>query len=200
MKEKTRMKPRIQPLARDRATPVAARILDQTEAAVGRVPNLHATLAHSPAALSAYTKMAAALAGGSLEPRLREQIAVATAAHNGCAYCASAHGAIGSSLGLDGGEIERNLRGESEDPRTQAVLGFVQALIERRGDVSDEQEKQARRHGLSDGDLLEVAAHVGLNAFTNLVNVFARTEIDWPELELPEPRACAVRPAAASRG
>lgn len=178
------LRPRIAPLSDDQVPAAARPVLERTRSAVGRVPNLHRTLAHAPAALRAYHETASALAGGVLAPRLREQIAVAAAATNGCAYCASAHTAIGKGLGLEAAELSRNLTGTSSDPRAAAALDFVRALIDTRGAVDDEQLAAVRDAGFSDAEIVEIVAHVGLNAFTNTFNVLARTEIDFPRVEL----------------
>lgn len=178
------MEPRILPLT-DTLAPAAARaILDQTKQAIGMVPNLHRTLAHSPAALRAYFETAKALGAGVLSPRLREHLAVAVAGQNGCAYCASAHTAIGKSVGIDAGELTCNLTGASGDVKVAAALDFAGALLETRGDVSDDQLAALRAAGYSDAEVVELVAHVGMNFFTNIFNRLARTSIDFPVVEL----------------
>ena len=107
------MNPRISTLSNDASPATSRTILERTEKAIGMVPNLYRTLAHSPATLSAYTGTARELGGGTLSAKLREQLAVAVAAYNDCAYCASAHTAIGRSVGLDADELTQNLSGRS---------------------------------------------------------------------------------------
>ena len=111
------MQPRILPVPDDQTAPAARTILEQTKKAVGMVPNLHQTLAHAPAALRAYTDSVKALSAGRLPVALREQIALTSAGINGCSYCASAHTAIGKGVGLDEGELTRNLGPNPEIPR-----------------------------------------------------------------------------------
>ena len=81
----------LRPLSDDELSSDARPLVEQVQRAVGKAPNLHRALAHSPAALRYYLEGAGALAGGRLDARLREQIALASAGANGCAYCASAH-------------------------------------------------------------------------------------------------------------
>jgi len=180
------MKPRILALADGQAPSDARAVLAQVQKAVGMVPNLHRTLAHAPAALRAYVSMAGALGGGVLPPALREQIAVATAATNGCSYCASAHTALGQLAGVDAEELSSNLRGEASDPRTAAALAFAKRLVEARGAVTDADLRAVREAGFSDAEVVEIIAHVGLNTFTNIFNVAARTEIDFPVVDLEQ--------------
>lgn len=182
------MTPRFPALDPASAPTDATPLLRHVERSLGMLPNLHRTLAHSPAALRFYSDMNASLAGGALRAPLREQIAVAVAARNGCGYCASAHTTIGKSLRIDGDELARNLEGRSDDPRTQAALDFAGALLDGRGDVPDAAVEALRTAGFVDAEIIEIVAHVGLNLFTNYFNAFARTTIDFPEVELSAAR------------
>lgn len=176
------MEPRIEALPDDRVPPRSSTILRKVDAAVGMIPNLHRVLAHAPAALDAYVGTLGALSRGNLEPALREQLAVAIAGSNRCDYCASAHTMLGTAAGVEREELRRNLGGESNDPRVAAALGFARSLVEHTGAVSDEQLRVARDAGLSDAELVEIVAHVGVNVFTNTLNRLARTPIDFPSI------------------
>ncbi len=179
------MTPRINALTIDAAPEASAAILSAVRDAIGMVPNLHATLAHAPAALDAYVSMADSLADGVLDKQLRESIAIAVAARNGCEYCASAHTMLGRGVGIEGAELERHLHGTSQDPKTATALAFVGALLDTRGDVPDAQLEDMRDAGFGDAEIAEVVTHVGMNTFTNMFNVFARTTIDFPRVALP---------------
>lgn len=160
-------------------------LLDQVGRALGMVPNLHRTLAHAPAALRAYHETTRQLAGGTLSPQLREQLAVAVAGQNGCGYCASAHTLLGRGAGVADAELELNLRGEATTPASAAALAFAKELLASRGQVDDATLQRMRDSGFTDGEIIEVIAHVTLNVFTNYVNNVARTAIDFPVVELP---------------
>ena len=178
------MTPRI-PTIDDNTTTPARETLEQVGKAVGMVPNLHRTLAHAPAVLKAYVQQVGTLSGGRLAPALREQLALVTAGRNGCTYCASAHTLLGKGAGVAEDELARNLLGESTDPRTAAALTFARALLDDKGAVSDEALQAVRDAGFDEGEIIEIVAHVGLNTFTNMVNELARTEIDFPRVDLP---------------
>ena len=179
------MSPRIPTLSIDDAPATSAEILSDIQRALGMVPNLHKTLAHAPAALQAYTAMAGALSEGVLPAKLRESIAIATAARNNCQYCASAHTLLGKGAGLSSDELGLNLEGKSTDPKVAAVLGFVTELIEQKGSINDFTMAALRDAGISPAEIAEIIAHVGMNSFTNLFNVAIQTEIDFPIVELP---------------
>src|ERR1700677_4883268 len=87
------------------ATGKARQLLDAVQSHLGIVPNLTRVLANSPAALEGYLNFSGALAGGSLNARVREQISLAVAESNLCGYCLSAHTFIGGKVGLTEKEI-----------------------------------------------------------------------------------------------
>ena len=71
----------------NQATGEAKQLLDAVHDKFGMVPNLALTLAHSPAALKGYLAFGAALEGGLLPAKLREQLALTVSEANGCGYC-----------------------------------------------------------------------------------------------------------------
>jgi len=163
------------------AAPTASQdILAAVQKRLGMVPNLHKTIAHSPAALQGYVRQSEALAGGVLPPALREQIALVAAGTNDCDYCASAHTLLGKHAGVKADEAAENLRGRATDPRAQTALAFAKAIVEDRGRVSDSQLQALRSAGFTDAEVVEIIAHVALNIFTNYFNHIASTEIDFP--------------------
>lgn len=156
------------------------KLLDGVQQQLGAVPNIFRTFAQSPAVLDFYLQQSQALAKGVLDPKLREQIAMAAAGSNSCNYCASAHTAIGKSIGVDGDELAQNLSGRSGDPKTEAALTFVRRVIDVRGQVADEDLQGIRDAGFSEAEIVEIIANVGLNLFTNYFNHIAGTEVDFP--------------------
>jgi uncharacterized peroxidase-related enzyme len=148
--------------------------------AAGRVPNLYATLAQAPAALTGYLDLRAALTRGALPPVLRELLALLVAEANHCDYCVAAHTFRGGKMGLPAEDLAAARRAEARDPKTAAALRFARAVSEARGRVTDTDLADARAVGWRDDELLEVVAHVALNAFSNYVNHVAQPELDFP--------------------
>ncbi|MFD0865839.1 carboxymuconolactone decarboxylase family protein, partial [Tessaracoccus lubricantis] len=74
--------------------------------------------------------------------------------------------------------------GESDDPRTEALLRFAIALVERRGQASDQQFEELRQLGWSDEEIVETIGQVALNVFTNYVNISLEVPVDFPAVEL----------------
>jgi alkylhydroperoxidase family enzyme len=82
---------RIHPVDPQHVTGKARRLLEQVRAKLGFVPNLFRVLANAPVALESYVNFSAALAGGTLNDRIREQIALGVAENNLCGYCLNMH-------------------------------------------------------------------------------------------------------------
>jgi len=175
---------RIQPVSYEESTGKTKQLLDAVRGKLGVVPNMMKTMAQSPAVLEAYLNFSGALGGGRLDARLREQIALLSAEANGCGYCASAHTAIGKMVGLGEDAILAARRGEAADVRTDAALKFARTVIVNRGEVSDADLQAVKGAGFSDGEVGEIVANVALNIFTNYFNEIAKTDIDFPKVQL----------------
>jgi len=174
---------RIQAINPAQASGKAKQLLDAVQSKLGLTPNLTRVMANSPAVLEGYLSFSGALAGGSLRPAVREQIALVVAEVNFCAYCLSAHTAIGGMVGLKADAIVAARRASANDAKTDAILKLARAIVVQRGEISDSDFRGARDAGLSDGDISEVLGNVALNILTNYFNHVAQTDIDFPKVE-----------------
>ncbi|MET7532766.1 GNAT family N-acetyltransferase [Streptomyces goshikiensis] len=164
------------------ATGETAALFTATHRALGVIPNLARVMANSPAVLKGYLGVVTTLsAEGTLPAGVRESIALLVAQENGSDYCLSVHAFRGTrTAGLSAAEATRARRGKADDPWAAAVLELAAVTVRARGAVADEQLAAARRAGLSDGQIVEVIAHVALNVFTNYLATAARVAVDWP--------------------
>ncbi|MDO8944316.1 MAG: carboxymuconolactone decarboxylase family protein, partial [Desulfobacterales bacterium] len=163
----------------------------------GVVPNLFRVFGNSPAALEGYLNFSGALAGGVLSAKVREQIALAVAEINDCAYCRSAHTFIGGKVGLTELEIADARRVAATDEHTAAILNLARSIVVQRGELSENEFKAARAASLTDAEIIETTANVGLNILTNYVNHVAQTVVDFPEVKPGAGEATPAAPAAA---
>ena len=76
---------RVPYLERDQV-PHLQSVYDSTQKAMGRVPNFHKVLAHSPKALTGYLALGGALREMKLDARLRELAYLKTSQVNHCHY------------------------------------------------------------------------------------------------------------------
>lgn len=175
---------RMNPIDPAIATGKARELLDAVKSKLGVVPNMMRTMANSPAVLEAYLNFMAALAKGSLNAAQREGIAIAVAQANQCQYCLSAHAFLGPKAGMKDIDVAAARTAESSDPRTSAILRLAGAVNGREGHISDDDLTAARSAGLSEGDIAETVANVGLNVFTNWFNHVTDPVVDFPVLQL----------------
>ena len=162
------------------ATGRAKELLDATQAQLGRVPNLYAAMAQSPAALDGYLAFRGVLSKGVLSVHMRERIALLTAAINDCGYCVAAHSFRGAKVGLSASELVATQKGQSEDAKSASALRFVEALLQRHGLINDGEFAHIKSHGWSDEEIGEMVAHVALNVFSNYFNHVAMPALDFP--------------------
>ena len=172
---------RIQPVDPQQVTGKTMNLLEQVRTKLGIVPNLFRVLANAPVALEGYVNFSEALAGGTLNNRIREQIALAVAESNLCTYCLNAHAFLGQRAGLATDEIANAIRARAADPKTEAILKLARNIVVQRGEISDSDLHRARAAGLGDGEIVETVANVALNIFENYMSHVARVPIDFPK-------------------
>ena len=176
--------PRINAIDPAAATGAAKTLLDAVHSKFGMTPNSLRTLAVAPAALKGYLDLSSALAGGGLDTRFREQIALTVAQINGCEYCLAAHSAIGAKVGLTSEAIAASRTARSLDAKHDAGLKLSREIVSSRGQVSDSSLLTARAAGLSDAEIIEIVANVALNILTNYFNLLAETVVDFPPVDV----------------
>ncbi len=181
---KERKMTRIQPVSYEQSTGKTKELLDAVKSKLGITPNMMKTMVQSPAVLEAYLNFNDALAGGELNARIREQIALTSAEINSCGYCASAHTAIGKMVGMGEDAILAARNGNAADAKTDAALKFASSVIVNRGEVSDADLQSVKAAGFSDGEIGEIVANLALNIFTNYFNIIANTDIDFPKVQV----------------
>lgn len=172
--------PRISPLTIDSAPEASRPVLEQIKAQFGRVPNIFASLAHSPTVLKALAGIFGTLEEGALSGKAHEAIALLIGQYHGCEYCTAAHTAKAKMAGATPEEAIGFRKGRSDDARIQALLAFAGKMLDNRGRLDEADVQAARDAGLTDAELLETVAIVACNTFTNYVNALVLTELDFP--------------------
>ena len=166
--------------ARDDVPEASKPVLDAVHKQLGVVPNMFRLIAQSPAVLQGFTSNNGALAK-ALDVKTRERIALAVAEVNGCDYCLSAHSYLGLNLAkISPEEIALNRTGRSSDAKANAAVGFAAKVVRERGHVTAADIRAVRDAGFSDREIVEILAVTAENIFTNLLNVVADTDIDFP--------------------
>ena len=175
---------RLKAIQTDSATGKAKELLEAVQAKLSITPNMTRVMANSPAVLEAYLSFSGALASGSLNAKLREQLALAVGEQNSCQYCVSAHTAIGRMTGLSDTEIEAAREAKSSAAKSAAALVFARQIVAKQGLATQADVDTVRNAGFSDGEIAEIIAHVALNIFTNYFNNTTDVEVDFPKIAL----------------
>jgi uncharacterized peroxidase-related enzyme len=173
--------PFIEPLKLETANEDQKKVLDGILAKMGKLPNIYATMAHSPSTLQAMLAYGVGLKKGVLTPKEIEAIALAVGQNNNCDYCVSAHTVIGKMSGLTEQETIEARQGISSDPKMDALLELAVEVSQKRGRPLRKVVDAFKAAGYSDGALIEVIAWVAYNSFTNYFNHIAETEVDFPK-------------------
>lgn len=160
---------------------------ERVEAALkanGFLPNLIGVLANAPAALETYQVVGAINARTSLSPEEREVVQITAATLNDCGFCVAGHTKLAlRKLQMPESVVEALRRVDAlEDPKLDALARFTVAVIQNRGQVSDEAIASFRAAGYGDQQALEVVLGVSLATLCNYANSLARTPIN-PELQ-----------------
>lgn len=161
--------------------PEAAKpVLEAINGKMGRVPNIFASIANSPAALKTLMGMFGALEEGELNGLPHEAIALRVGELHGCKYCTAAHTAKAKMVGASDEDAIGFRQGKATDAKIQALLDLATALSQKGGHLSDEELATATENGLSHSEVLEALAIVILNSYTNAINALVQTEVDFP--------------------
>lgn len=155
-------------------------LVEKLERKHGKLLNIHAEMADSPAVIAAYDGIASAIAThGTLDARTREAIALAVGHENDCTYCQAAHTGSARRAGFS---IEETIAIRANnidfDDKLAALTEVVREAARNTGAVSPETWERALAEGWTQPQLSETFAHLAINLYTNFFNHYAETELD----------------------
>ncbi|WP_411029182.1 carboxymuconolactone decarboxylase family protein [Spongiimicrobium sp. 3-5] len=154
-------------------------IFDNLEKAVGFVPNLYATYAHSENALGNYLTLANAKT--SLKAKEKEVINLAVSEVNNCTYCLSAHTAIGKMNGFTDDQILELRAGyASFDNKLDALARLSKNITENRGAASEAVVDNFLNAGWTKENLIDTIVVVGDKTISNYLHRTTNVPIDFP--------------------
>ena len=174
---------RIAPMEFDAAPEKSKPILEQIKKAFGAVPNIFATMAHSPATLKSVMSLVGDLSQGELAGIAHEAIGLRISELNGCEYCTAAHTQLAIKAGATEEDTLQYRQGISPDPKLQAMLSITSAMVETKGKVCDQAIAEAKAVGVTDSMLCEIVAIIALFTLTNYFNELVQTELDFPAVK-----------------
>ncbi|SAL27455.1 alkylhydroperoxidase [Caballeronia cordobensis] len=164
------------------ATGATADVFAKVKKSVGKVPNAFATIGtHSPDGLQAIFAIDAAVTRSELSNADIETLKLVVSEISGCDYCVAAHALKGKFSGLSQDVMALILAGKpTGDARRDALIRFVQVLVETRGTLPAAELDAFRAAGYSEHQVIGVSLAIASITFGNLVNRINDTVIDFP--------------------
>ncbi|WP_350289673.1 carboxymuconolactone decarboxylase family protein [uncultured Croceitalea sp.] len=157
-------------------------IFDNLEKAVGFVPNLFATYAHSENALGNYLNLSNAKT--SLKTKEKEVVNLAVSEVNNCVYCLSAHTAIGKMNGFTDEQIlELRAGNASFDNKLDALAKLAKNITENRGATDAQVLENFFEAGWTKENLIDTIVLVGDKTISNYINNTTEIPVDFPEAQ-----------------
>ena len=154
-------------------------IFDNLEQALGFVPNLYATYAHSENALQNYLNLANAET--SLKAKEKEVVNLAVSEVNNCVYCLSAHTAIGQMNGFTEAQIlELRAGTASFDAKLDALARLARNLTITRGAADDGVVENFFNQGWTKENLIDTIVLVGDKTISNYLHQTTKVPVDFP--------------------
>ncbi|MTI31714.1 carboxymuconolactone decarboxylase family protein [Cytophagales bacterium RKSG123] len=162
------------------APKVASEVLAETQKGLGFIPNMYGLMANNPALLDAYTKSYKTFRENSgFTPQEQEIIFLSVAYENECTYCVAAHSFIADKMSKVPVEITDAIRAGNEvEGKLGALSRFSRIMVEKRGNVSEEEISDFLEAGYSQEHILGVVAGIGVKTFSNYFNHIANTPVD----------------------
>ena len=149
------------------------------EKAVGFVPNLYATYAHSENALGNYLTFSNAKT--SLKAKEKEAVNLAVSEVNGCLYCLSAHTAIGKMNGFTEDQILELRAGKASfDNKLDALARLAKNITENRGATNAAVVDNFFAAGWTKENLIDTILLVGDKTISNYINNTTEIPVDFP--------------------
>ncbi|NKB71568.1 MAG: peroxidase-related enzyme [Candidatus Latescibacteria bacterium] len=109
---------------------------------------------------------------GSLPPTVKQMIAMTIAMQNNCRYCTVAHTHALEAMGVPT-DVVKSCAADPDladiPPSQRAILKFALKTTRDPRSVTDEDFQALQRHGLSDGEIMEV---IMMAAWSDLLNTF----------------------------
>jgi len=166
---------------KDSAPEDSKKLLEGSEKEMGMIPNLHAVMAEAPGLLKAYQDVHGLFANSSFDENELTVVWQTINVYHSCHYCVPAHTAIAKQMGADNSITKQLKDGATlDDSKLQALRIFTEAMLEKRGQVSETDLKGFYDAGYGHRQVLEVILGIAQKTMSNYTNAIAETPIDEP--------------------
>jgi len=165
----------------EQASPEAAAILDETQRAIGMVPNMYRGMANYPALLRTYSygyNLFRSTSGFS--PVEQEVVFLTIARENSCAYCMAAHSMVADQMQKMPADALAALREGRQigDSRLASLQELTRLLTVNRGMIERADVERFLAAGFAESQVLAVLLAIGVKIFSNYSNHVLATPVD----------------------
>ncbi len=173
----------LKPLSLTEANTNSQAIFNILKGKIGMVPNLYATMGVSDKLLGGYLTFVETLKSGEFSAKEYEAIALATSQTNGCAYCISAHTAIGKMNGFTEEETLQLRSSTIEDKKLNSLVILVSEFLKLKGHPTENTVTNFLETGYTKAAFAELIAIVSITTITNNIYHNGGFEIDFPKAQ-----------------
>jgi alkylhydroperoxidase family enzyme len=153
--------------------------LAQLNRTFGFLPNIAGVMATSPALIKTFLALFTGVHAGTFSEADIQILLLTNAVTNGSEWPVAFHSALATAQGVDPADVDAIRNGQF--PRTArfaALAGLSQALIEKRGKLSRQDEADFLAAGLGRDQLLEAISVVAASTITNYVSSVAKPPLE----------------------
>ncbi|MEC4005689.1 carboxymuconolactone decarboxylase family protein [Flavobacterium sp. SUN052] len=153
-------------------------IFDNLKNALGFVPNLYATIAHSKNGLERF--LAYQNAKTSLNNKEKEAVNLVVSQVNGCVYCQSAHLVIGKMNGFSDEQLLEIRHEKSSDAKLNALVKLASDITKNKGNASTEAVDAFFANGYTNENLVDLILQISDKTAMNYLHNLTQVPVDFP--------------------
>ncbi len=172
---------------REQVAPANQAIFDNLQKALGFVPNLYATIAHSDNGLTRF--LAYQNAKTSLTNKEKEAVNLIVSQVNGCVYCQSAHLVLGKMNGFSDEQLLDIRKAKSTDAKLHSLVQLAAEITKTRGYANPALVDAFFNEGYTNENLVDLILQISDKTAMNYLHNLTKVAVDFPlapalELEL----------------
>jgi uncharacterized peroxidase-related enzyme len=164
--------------SREQVAPANQVIFDNLKAALGFVPNLYATIAHSDNGLARF--LAYQNAKTSLTNKEKEAVNLVVSQVNGCIYCQSAHLVLGKMNGFTDDQLHEIRLAKSSDAKLNALVQLAADITKTRGYSSSTLVDEFFAKGYTNENLIDLILQISDKTAMNYLHNLTKIPVDFP--------------------
>jgi uncharacterized peroxidase-related enzyme len=143
------------------------RMYETNQARYGYVPNYAKVFSLRPQVMDAWTQLQKSIRA-TMDLRRYELVTLAAARALRCSYCALAHGRVLEKEFFSTEDVTRIARETADsplEPAEAAIMAFAEKIVRQADSVTPADVDVLRNHGLTDGEIFDVAAAASARCF-----------------------------------